>query len=90
MATRARRPGSGDGAPAGVPEAAAAAVEPELAAEVPRPRRRVAPRPEPAFVRAKVRLTTPNGALAHLPGDLVPVQNVERNGWAGLVEPLDR
>lgn len=45
-------------------------------------------RPEPAFLRATKRLYV-GVALAHVPGDLVPAQNVEPNGWADGVEPID-
>jgi hypothetical protein len=79
--------GDVDQAPAGV-----AATSPPAAAAPGQGqgrRRPPAPRPPARYVVATRRLTTPTGALAHLPGDLVPTQNVERNGWAGGVRPRE-
>jgi hypothetical protein len=77
------------------PAAGVAATSPPAAAAPAVPgqgqgrRRPPAPRPPARYVVATRRLTTPTGALAHLPGDLVPTQNVERNGWAGGVRPRE-
>lgn len=99
MATTRRRAPSGPAQagpvdePATAPgpvQAAEAVEQPAPPAAPARPARRPAARPAagPAFVRATRRLSTPDGGLAHVPGDLVPAQNVARNGWADGVEPV--
>ena len=63
-------------------EAAEAPAVGEDVAAVNEPTRLAAPegREEPRFVVATEELYA-HGRRAHMPGDLVPVANVERNGW---------
>ena len=44
--------------------------------------------PESGYVIATEPLFTRGGALAAVPGDRVPAENVARNGWEGSVMPL--